>query len=352
MTPEPTAEPTPDPAAVTPTPEPTAEPTAVPTAAPVATPTPIPTPSPAVTPTPTPKATPTPTYKKDAALKTTGGAQLYIKSGDSYKAATAGDYLSNPNQTFYKQSTEASGYSYTGWQTLDGSTYFFDKNGNKVTGEQVIQGAKYTFNSDGVLQAGSGNLGIDVSKFNGNIDWNKVRNSGVSYVIIRCGFRGSTSGGLIEDAKFRENIKGATAAGLKVGVYFFTQAVNEVEAVEEASMTLNMISGYKISYPVFLDVEGSGGRGDRIDYNTRTAVINAFCKTISNSGYTAGVYASKSWLNSNFNPNGIGNAKIWLAQYNTTPTYSGRYNLWQYTSKGRVNGISGNVDMDLSYLGY
>lgn len=352
VTPEPTAEPTPDPAAVTPTPEPTAEPTAVPTAAPVATPTPIPTPSPAVTPTPTPKATPTPTYKKDAALKTTGGAQLYIKSGDSYKAATAGDYLSNPNQTFYKQSTEASGYSYTGWQTLDGSTYFFDKNGNKVTGEQVIQGAKYTFNSDGVLQAGSGNLGIDVSKFNGNIDWNKVRNSGVSYVIIRCGFRGSTSGGLIEDAKFRENIKGATAAGLKVGVYFFTQAVNEVEAVEEASMTLNMISGYRISYPVFLDVEGSGGRGDRIDYNTRTAVINAFCKTISNSGYTAGVYASKSWLNSNFNPNGIGNAKIWLAQYNTTPTYSGRYNLWQYTSKGRVNGISGNVDMDLSYLGY
>lgn len=364
---EPAADATPTPEA---TPEPTEEPTSAPTTEPAPTPTqeatPAPTETPAVTPTtgvtptPTPTATPTtgttptatPTYNRDAKLKTTGGAQLYIKSGDSYKEATAGDYLSNPSQTFYKQSTEASGYTYTGWQTLDGSTYFFDKNGNKVTGEQVIQGAKYSFNSDGVLQAGSGNLGIDVSKFNGSIDWNKVRNSGVSYVIIRCGFRGSTSGGLIEDSKFRENIKGATAAGLKVGVYFFTQAVNEVEAVEEASMTLNMISGYKISYPVFLDVETSGGRGDRIDAATRTAVINAFCKTIANSGYTAGVYANKTWLNSKFNPGGLGNAKIWLAQYNTTPTYSGRYNLWQYTSKGKVNGISGNVDMNLSYLGY
>ena len=352
-TPEPTAEPTEEP-----TPEPTAEPTDEVTPAPTASPTETPAvePTPTVAATPTTGATPTtaatPSYNTSASLKTTGGAQLYIRSGDSYKAATAGDYLSNPGQTFYKQSTEASGYSYTGWQTIDGSTYFFDKNGNKVTGDQVIQGAKYSFNSDGVLQAGSGNLGIDVSKFNGNIDWTKVRNSGISYVIIRCGYRGSTSGGLIEDPKFRENIKGATAAGLKVGVYFFTQATNEVEAVEEASMTLNLISGYKISYPVFLDVEGSGGRGDRIDYNTRTAVINAFCKTISNSGYSSGVYASKSWLTGKFNPGGLGNAKIWLAQYNTTPTYSGRYNLWQYSSKGSVNGISGYVDMDLSYLGY
>ena len=358
--PSPTAEPSPSPTAE-PTPSPTPSPT--PTPAPSPTPSPVPSPSPTVkvtpTPTPTPTkaptkaVTPTPTDKdKKTVLKTTKGEQLYVKSGDKYVAASAADYLSNSKQKFYKQTTNATGYKYTGWQNIDGATYFFNKDGEKVTGEQVIQGAKYTFNGDGVLQAGNGALGIDVSKWNGSIDWTKVRNSGVSYVIIRCGYRGSTTGALIEDPTFRTNIKGATAAGLKVGVYFFTQATNEVEAVEEASMTLNLISGYKISYPVFLDVEGSGGRGDAIDSGTRTAVINAYCKTIANSGYSAGVYANKTWLSQKFNPGALGNAKIWLAQYNTAPTYGGRYNLWQYTSKGKVSGIGGNVDMNLSYLGY
>lgn len=116
-------------------------------------------------------------------------------------------------------------------------------------------------------------------------------------------------------------------------------------------MTLSLISGYKISYPVFLDVEDSGGRGDKIDSGTRTQVINAFCQTIRNSGYTPGVYANKTWLQSKFSPGSI-NAKIWLAQYAATPTYSGGYQMWQYSSKGSVSGIKGNVDMNLSYLGY
>ena len=148
-----------------------------------------------------------------------------------------------------------------------------------MTGEQIIQGAKYSFGSDGKLSSGSGVLGIDVSKWNGSIDWNAVKNSGISYVIIRCGYRGSSTGALIEDPKFRSNIQGAKAAGLKVGVYFFSQAVNEVEAVEEASMVINLVSGYGLNYPVFLDVESSGGRGDKIDAATRTAVCKAFCST-------------------------------------------------------------------------
>lgn len=116
-------------------------------------------------------------------------------------------------------------------------------------------------------------------------------------MIIRCGYRGSTTGALIEDPTFRTNIKGASGAGLKVGIYFFTQAVNEVEAVEEASMVLGLIKGYNISYPVFLDVESSGGRADGIDASTRTAVCRAFCQTIQNSGYKSGIYANKTWLN-------------------------------------------------------
>ena len=146
--------------------------------------------------------------------------------------------------------------------------------------------------------------------------------------------------------------KRATAAGLKVGVYFFTQAVDEVEAVQEASMVLDRISGYKISYPVFLDVEGSGGRGDKIDSATRTAVCKAFCNTIQNAGYTAGVYANKTWLSQKMDASALSGYKIWLAQYAAAPTYTGRYDLWQYKSTGKVSGISGNVDLNLSYLGY
>ena len=204
------------------------------------------------------------------------------------------------------------------------------------------------------LQTTSGNakVGIDVSKWNGSIDWNAVKNSGVNYVIIRVGYRGSSQGALIEDPKFKTNIKGATAAGLKVGVYFFTQAVDEVEAVQEASMVLDRISGYKISYPVFLDVEGSGGRGDAIDSATRTAVCKAFCNTIKNAGYTPGVYANKTWLTSKMDAGALSGYKIWLAQYAKTPTYTGRYDLWQYRSDGKVSGISGKVDLNISYLGY
>lgn len=281
---------------------------------------------------------------------TVNGIVVFLDKECTTKA-TYKDYQSH-SEFYLKNGTTGStgGFKYTGWQTIDGQTYFFDADGNKVTGEQVIQGAKYNFGSDGALKTGSGVLGIDVSKWNGSIDWSRVKNSGISYVIIRCGYRGSTTGALIEDPTFRTNIKGAQAAGLKVGVYFFTQATNEVEAVEEASMTLNLISGYKLSYPVFLDVEASGGRGDKIDAGTRTKVINAYCQTIRNSGYSAGVYANRTWLSEKFSPGSLSGCKIWLAQYAEKPTYGGSYQIWQYSSKGNVSGIKGNVDMNLSYM--
>ena len=279
-------------------------------------------------------------------LKDKSGQQLYVQDGDSYREAVYADYFTAA-KFFVKGDIK-----YTGWQTLDGKVYFFNADGNKVTGEQVIQGAKYNFASDGSLVVGSGAMGIDVSKWNGSIDWNAVKNSGVSYVIIRVGYRGSSQGALIDDPTFKTNIKGATAAGLKVGVYFFTQAVDEVEAVQEASMVIDRISGYRISYPVFLDVESSGGRGDKIDAATRTAVCKAFCSTIQNAGYTAGIYANKTWLNNKMDAGALGSYKIWLAQYAATPSYTGRYDLWQYKSTGKVSGISGNVDLNLSYLGY
>ena len=287
-----------------------------------------------------------PKLDKVTKLEDAEGNQVYVKEGTEYREAVYADYYT-ANKFYIKGEAK-----YTGWQTLDGKVYYFDSTGKKVTGEQVIQGAKYNFGKDGALNTGTGKRGIDVSKWNGNIDWKAVKNSGIEYVIIRCGYRGSSKGVLVEDPKFVTNIKGATAAGLKVGVYFFTQAVSEAEAVEEASMVLELIRNYKISYPVFLDVEASGGRADGIDKTTRTAVCQAFCKTIQSGGYTAGIYANKTWLTEKIDTSKLSAYKIWLAQYASAPTYTGRYDLWQYQSTGKVSGISGNVDMNWSYLGY
>ena len=272
--------------------------------------------------------------------------QLYVFENNNYREAVYADYYKDVK--LFVQG----GIKYTGWQTLNGKVYYFNADGKYVTGEQVIQGAKYSFSSDGVLTNGNASMGIDVSKWNGTIDWKAVKNSGVSFVIIRCGYRGSSQGALIEDPKFTANIKGASEAGLKVGVYFFTQAVDEVEAVYEASYVLDKIRNYSISYPVFLDVEASGGRGDKISKETRTKVCKAFCQTIQNGGYAAGIYANKTWLTEKINTGELGAFKIWLAQYASAPTYTGKYDIWQYKSTGSVSGISGSVDLNLSYMGY
>ncbi len=284
-------------------------------------------------------------------LKDKNGNQIYIKNADgTYQEAVYADYY---NQTEFYIAAQPQ-YIYTGWQTIDGKTYFYDKNGNVVTGTQIIQGVTYNFGTDGAIATtvNGSTFGIDVSRHNGTIDWKAVKASGVDYVIIRCGYRGSLTGALIEDQSFRTNIKGATAAGLKVGVYVFSQAINEVEAVKEASLAVSLVKGYNLTYPIFIDTESSGGRADKIDRATRTAVVNAFCQTVASAGYKPGIYASKTWFEDKLNMGAIGNYKIWLAQYSTAPTYKGRYDMWQYSSKGTISGISTKVDLNYSYLGY
>ena len=286
---------------------------------------------------------------KKALLKTRDGEQVYVKSSEGgFREATYADYYNKEN--FFLKDKGEGNFKYKGWQTINGKTYYYNKNCEYVTGKQVIQGVEYVFGSDGVLTTSAGARGIDVSKWNGSIDWKAVRNEGIEFAIIRCGYRGSSQGALIEDPTFRTNIKGAQAAGLKVGVYFFTQAVNEAEAVEEASMVIELCKGYGLSFPVYLDVEGSNGRGDTISAEQRTANIKAFCGTIQNAGYKAGVYANKTWFTSKIKTNQITNYKIWLAQYAANPTYNAtRYDMWQHTSKGKVSGISGNVDLNILY---
>lgn len=194
-------------------------------------------------------------------------------------------------------------------------------------------------------------LGIDVSKWNGEINWNAVREDGVEFAIIRCGYRGANSGWLIEDPYFWQNLKGAKEAGLKVGLYFFTQAVNAKEAVEEASTVISLLGEETIDYPVYIDVEGVGGTGraDGLDIDTRTDVCKAFCKTIENAGLEAGVYSSRYWYYNNIKTDELEDYHIWLAEYRDTPLYRGDYEMWQYTSDGSVNGIEGRVDLDIRY---
>ena len=201
--------------------------------------------------------------------------------------------------------------------------------------------------------APEGIKGIDVSKWNKVIDWQKVKEDGIEYAIIRCGYRGSSTGALVLDPYWEVNYRGAKEAGIKIGVYFFTQAMNETEAVEEASMVLSLLGGEKTDYPIFLDVEGSGGRADVIDNATRTQVINAFCSTINSAGQKSGVYANKSWYTNKINTSELRDMYIWYAQYRVgNPTYEGHYDIWQYTSKGSVDGIEGYVDMNLSYIDF
>ena len=196
-------------------------------------------------------------------------------------------------------------------------------------------------------------LGIDVSRWNEEINWNKVKDAGIKYAIVRAGYRGSVTGALVEDWYFKKNVEGAAAAGIPVGLYFFTQATNEVEAVEEASMVLSLCKDYDITYPIFIDTEGAGGdgRADELDKKTRTAVCQAFCETIRSAGYETGIYASKNWFNKNIDTSVLtDDIYIWLAEYGDTVTYDETYHMWQYTSSGRVLGIEGRVDLNLSFL--
>lgn len=222
--------------------------------------------------------------------------------------------------------------------------------------DKAVNGAEEdadgTENMELQFDNGSAKLGIDVSKWNEEIDWEAVKNAGIEFAIIRCGYRGASTGALVIDPRYEENIKGAIEAGIPVGVYFFTQALDEVEAVEEASMVIRLIEDYDVDYPVFLDSESAGGRGraDDLDSDERTGIHKAFLQTIEAAGYETGVYASRNWLNERLDMTRLSDYKVWLAEYAEVPAYDQYYHMWQYTSKGTVEGISTNVDLNLCYM--
>ena len=218
--------------------------------------------------------------------------------------------------------------------------------------KEARQEADGTENTEFAASGENVKKGIDVSKWNETIDWEAVKEDGVEFAIIRCGYRGSLSGSLILDPMYEQNIRGAIDADIPVGVYFFTQAVNEVEAVEEASMVISLIRQYDVDYPVFLDSESAGGNGRADDLNAedRTRIHKAFLETIANAGYATGIYASANWLNERVDMTELSDYHTWLAEYAEVPSYDGYYHMWQYTSKGSIDGISTNVDLNLCYM--
>ena len=245
-----------------------------------------------------------------------------------------------------------------------------------VAGNQTVNGTNvkvYEGNTSNAQQFKFKELslryGIDVSKHNGNVDWKEVRKSGkVDYAIIRAAYRGYETGRIVTDSKFERNVKNATKNGIDIGLYFFTQAINEQEAIEEANYVLDLVRKYNVNvkYPIVIDTEytpSRDGRADQLDVATRTAVCRAFCDTIRNAGYIPAVYASKYWFYDNLDVNQLNNCDIWVAHYtgdvNKTTDYKYRYNMWQYTSSGSIPGVYApfengkvNVDMSICYKKY
>lgn len=209
-------------------------------------------------------------------------------------------------------------------------------------------------------------VGIDVSYHNGKINWTKVKNAGVEFAILRVGYRGSSQGTLNEDVKFQEYIKGAKEAGIKVGVYFFSQAISEAEAVKEAKYTLERIKDYELDLPVCFDYEYyADGRLKKANLSKakKTANARAFCETVERAGYPAMIYSSTTWFLDELDAESLSeDYALWMARYNWTSykesanngqgektRYSGRIDIWQCTEEAAVSGIGTRVDLDYWY---
>jgi GH25 family lysozyme M1 (1,4-beta-N-acetylmuramidase) len=222
------------------------------------------------------------------------------------------------------------------------------ESGKKNGGDAVDQAqANEMFQNEGTHSNG-----IDVSAHQGKINWAQVAASGVDFAMIRVGFRGQTSGGIYEDAYFKTNIAGATANGIKVGIYFYSTAVNENEALEEAVWVVKKISTYRITYPVVYDFEDfNAKRCANVGGAQATSNALTFLQFVQANGYEPMMYANKSDITTRMSRSSFG-CKFWLAHYTTQTDYKGSFNMWQYTSKGSVPGISGNVDMNVAYFSY
>jgi GH25 family lysozyme M1 (1,4-beta-N-acetylmuramidase) len=235
-----------------------------------------------------------------------------------------------------------------------GKYYFVDINKNLKM--HKLQRNGFTADTNGVLHYNDASVethrGIDVSKYQGDIDFSKVKSAGVEYVMMRCGYRSYGSGVLTEDTNFSTYAENATRNGLKAGVYFFTQAINKQEAVEEANYVLDLVKPYNITYPIVLDVEeiyNDTYRQENLSVNELTDVVIAFCDRIRNAGYTPMIYANLKTFAGKLDMTRLESYEKWYAYYDTNLYFPYEISMWQYTESGTIDGINGDVDFDISF---
>lgn len=199
------------------------------------------------------------------------------------------------------------------------------------------------------------NVGVDVSYHQGDIDWEKVKASGVHFAFIRLGYRGYETGDIVIDDTFVDNIEGATEAGIEVGVYFFSQATTVDEAIEEAEFVVSNLEGYDVSYPVVFDWENIGtdaARTDEVPAETLTDCTVAFCEYIDGAGYHPMIYSNKRTFILKLDMSRLKQYDFWLAEFNDLPSFYYDYKIWQYSYTGKVDGIEGDVDLNLAFHDY
>ena len=238
----------------------------------------------------------------------------------------------------------------------DGKFHFFPINRTLKMHDYVPE--RFVVDDKGIMAYTdeSGNIisqkGIDVSRYQLDIDWEKVAADGVEFAIIRLGFRGSTEGALVLDTFYEANMEGALAAGIDVGVYIFTQALNEEEAIEEAEFVLEHIAGYDITYPVVIDIEAISTANPRTRYMTQdewTNVAIAFCERIKEAGYTPMIYGNLRSFFIMLDMERLEDYEKWFAFFRTPIYFPYAHSIWQYTERGSVDGIEGDVDLNVGF---
>lgn len=186
--------------------------------------------------------------------------------------------------------------------------------------------------------------GIDVSNWQKNINWEKVKAAGIEFAILRIGYgKKSTQ----KDKQFERNFTECKRLGIPVGIYLYSYALTEKAAIEEAKNCLNWLNGRKLELPIYFDIEDKTQEG--FSKEILTNICKAFCSEIEKAGYWAGIYANKYWLTNKLNRSELERYTIWVAQYSNANTYAGKYDIWQYTSSGKVDGIEGRVDLNYMY---
>ena len=250
---------------------------------------------------------------------------------------------------------------HTGWVEENGRSYYYAADGRPVSGLNNIDGKLYFFDGSGAKASA---LGIDVSYFNSAIDWNAVKAAGIDFAIVRVAGRTWEKGILFEDEdSYRQGknggfyLQGAKAAGLEVGVYVYSTAINTNEAVEEASLALEIVkrSGVELDMPIYFDCEFSGaypkGRADRLNMIQRAEIAKAFCETVENAGYRAGVYSNEDFFNRALRIQDVSDYEIWYASYTrgfALPSFRG-FDIWQFSDTVRVNGMPDYTDINVIF---